>query len=277
MKNRNLWFAPFMALISMAVFGQRGSSQVEFKNLQIAQMKTTSVVFPYPIKSIDKGSSQVLIQKAKGVENILLVKAGKENFSQTNLTVVTTEGNLYGFILNYDEQCPDLNFLVQSASALNGDIVFTLDNENQKKIQQYAQLALMKKRKLSGISKSKFDISLRLTGVYIHQDVIYLRLLLGNKSKINFDIDQLRFFIGDQRKSTRTASQEIEMSPLLLTSELIKIPERSELSLVCALPKFTIGERKYLTVELLEKNGQRQLGLDIKDHQLMDLEILGAL
>jgi conjugative transposon TraN protein len=276
MKNRNLWFLLPVVLISVAVFGQRGS-QAEFENLQIAQMKTTSVVFPYPIKSIDKGSAEVLIQKAKGVENILLVKAGKENFSQTNLTVVTTDGKLYGFVLNYDEQCPDLNFLAESASALHSDIVFALDNENQKKIQQYAQLALMKKRKLNGISKSKFDISLRLTGIYIHQDVLYLRLLLGNKSKINFDIDQLRFFIRDQRKSTRTASQEIEMSPLLLTSELIKVPEQSELSLVCALPKFTIEERKYLTIELLEKNGQRQLGLDIKNHQLMDLEILSAL
>lgn len=277
MKNRNLWFLHFMALISMAVFGQRSSSQAEFINLQIAQLKTTSLVFPYPIKSIDKGSSEVLIQKAKGVENILLVKAGKENFSQTNLTVVTTEGKLYGFVLNYDEQCPDMNFLADSASALNADIVFTLDNENQKKILQYAQLALIKKKKLNGMSHNRFNIGLHLTGIFIYQDVIYLRLLLGNKSKINFDIDQLRFFIRDQRKSARTASQEIEISPILMTSELIKIPERSELSLVCALPKFTIGERKYLTIELLEKNGQRQLGLDIKDHQLMDLEILSAL
>jgi conjugative transposon TraN protein len=277
MKNRNLWFLPFMALISMAVFGQGSSSQAEFINLQIAQLKTTSLVFPYPIKSIDKGSSEVLIQKAKGVENILLVKAGKENFSQTNLTVVTTEGKLYGFVLNYDEQCPDMNFLADSESALNGDIVFTLDNENQKTILQYAQLALIKKKKLNGMSHNKFNIRLRLTGIFIYQDVIYLRLLLGNKSKINFDIDQLRFFIRDQRKSTRTASQEIEISPILMTSELIKIPECSEISLVCALPKFTIGERKYLTIELLEKNGQRQLGLDIKDHQLMDLEILSAL
>ena len=66
-----------------------GVNQDEFKNLHIGYSKTTSIVFPYAIKSIDKGSPDVLMQKAKGVENILLIKAAKQNFTQTNLTVIT--------------------------------------------------------------------------------------------------------------------------------------------------------------------------------------------
>jgi hypothetical protein len=43
--------------------------------LWVTLNKTTNLIFPYAIKSVDRGSRDVLAQKAKGVENILLVKA----------------------------------------------------------------------------------------------------------------------------------------------------------------------------------------------------------
>ncbi|MCA1919330.1 MAG: DUF4138 domain-containing protein, partial [Flavobacterium piscis] len=102
-------------------------------------------------------------------------------------------------------------------------------------------------------------------GIFIHQDVLYLRVVLENKSKINYDIDQLRFFIRDQRKSKRTASQEIEILPLYTTSSSAVIPYKSEVTKVCAVEKFTIPENKYLTLQLIEKNGGRHLEVNINN------------
>lgn len=251
-------------------------NQDQFKNVQIAYSKTTSIVFPYAIKSIDKGSQDILMQKAKGVENILLLKAAKQNFIQTNITVVTTDSRLYVFVLNYDEVCPDLNIKADNSAIVNNDILFSLDNENQKKIEQYSKLALFKKKKIGGLKSSRFDINLSVNGIFIHQDVLYFRLVLGNASKINYDIDQLRFFIRDQRKSKRTASQEIEILPLFSTSNSMLIPDKSEVNLVYALSKFTIPEKKYLTIQLVEKNGGRQLEIDIKNNDLIDLDVLNS-
>lgn len=251
-------------------------NQDQFKNVQIAYSKTTSIVFPYAIKSIDKGSQDILMQKAKGVENILLLKAAKQNFMQTNITVVTADSRLYVFVLNYDELRPDLNIKADNSAIVNKDILFSLDNENQKKIEQYSKLALFKKKKIGGLKRSRFDINLSVNGIFIHQDVLYFRLVLGNTSKINYDIDQLRFFIRDQRKSKRTASQEIEILPLFSTSNSMLIPDKSEVNLVCALSKFTIPEKKYLTIQLIEKNGGRQLEIDIKNNDLIDLDVLNS-
>ncbi|MCR4029467.1 MULTISPECIES: conjugative transposon protein TraN [Flavobacterium] len=251
-------------------------NQDQFKNVQIAYSKTTSIVFPYAIKSIDKGSQDILMQKAKGVENILLLKAAKQNFIQTNITVVTADSRLYVFVLNYDEVCPDLNIKADNSAIVNNDILFSLDNENQKKIEQYSKLALLKKKKISGLKSSRFDINLSVNGIFIHQDVLYIRLVLGNTSQINYDIDQLRFFIRDQRKSKRTASQEIEILPLFSTSSSMLIPDKSEVNLVYALSKFTIPEKKYLTIQLIEKNGGRQLEIDIKNNDLIDLDVLNS-
>lgn len=281
MKNNN-WMNLVCLLLSVftgyAQFINRDVDfiQDQFKNVQIAYSKTTSIVFPYAIKSIDKGSQDILMQKAKGVENIILLKAAKQNFIQTNITVVTADSRLYVFVINYDEVCPDLNIKADNSAIVNNDILFSLDNENQKKIEQYSKLALLKKKKIGGLKSSRFDINLTVSGIFIHQDVLYFRLVLGNTSKINYDIDQLRFFIRDQRKSKRTASQEIEILPLFSTSNSMLIPDKSEVNLVYALSKFTIPEKKYLTIQLIEKNGGRQLEIDIKNNDLIDIDVLNS-
>ncbi|WP_433836315.1 conjugative transposon protein TraN [Flavobacterium anhuiense] len=239
-----------------------------YKNLQIGFSKTTSIVFPYAIKSIDKGSSDVLVQKAKGVENILLIKAAKQYFFQTNLTIVTSDGKLYVFVLNYDEDCPDLNIKADNEVAASREVLFSLENENQKRIEQTASLVLSKMKKTSGLKKSKYQISLNVNGIFIQQDVLYLRIVFENKSKINYDIDQFRFFIRDRKKSKRTASQEIELQSLYTTSSSLVIPYQSAIVKVYALEKFTIPESKYLTIEMIEKNGGRHLEVDIDNNNL---------
>ncbi|OIV40329.1 conjugative transposon protein TraN [Flavobacterium johnsoniae] len=249
----------------------------EFKNLHIAYSKTTSIVFPYAIKSLDKGSEEVLVQKARAVENVLLLKAAKHHFAQTNLTVVTAEGRLYVFVLNYEEACPDLNLQADNSAAVHTEILFSLDNENQKKIQQYARLALSKKTKAKGPRSRRFEIKLTAGGLFIHQDIWYLRLAVDNASKINYDIDQLRFFIRDQRKAKRTASQEIELTPLYSTCDTAVIPDKSEVTAVYALSKFTIPEKKCLTIQLIEKNGGRQIEIDVKNSDLLNADVLSSL
>lgn len=269
MKRINYLFLMSLLLVSVFAYPQTNSRETifyedQYKNLQIGCSKTTSIVFPYPIKSIDKGSADVLVQKAKGAENVLLVKAAKQYFFQTNLTVVTSDSKLYVFVLNYDEDCPDLNIKAENAAAASKEVLFASGNENQKKIEQSAWLALSKKIKTGGLKKSKFQIKLEVSGIFIHEDVLYLRAAFENKSKINYDIDQLRFFIRDQRKSKRTASQEIEIQPLYCTSSSAVIPDKSEVVKVFALEKFTIPENKLLTLQLLEKSGGRHLEVSIK-------------
>ena len=275
MKIANYLFLISLLLVCVSVNPQSNARETvfyedQYKNLQVGFSKTTSIIFPYTIKSIDKGSAEVLVQKAKGVENILLVKAAKEHFLQTNLTVVTSDGKLYVFVLNYDDSCPDLNFKAENAVAASRDVQFSLENENQKRIEQYASAAYSKKKKISGLKKSKYQIRLEVNGIFIQQDVLYLRVVFENKSKINYDIDQFRFFIRDKRKSKRTASQEIELEPLYATSSSSIIPYKSEIIKVYALEKFTIPENKYLTIQMIEKNGGRNLEVDINNN-LTDL------
>ena len=276
MKNIKSWLTIAFVTIAVSMSAQDNPSLKE-DNLQLSYSKTTSIVFPYPVKSVDRGSQDVLVQKAKGVENVLFLKAGRQNFPQTNLTVVTADGKLYGFVLNFDELCPTLNLTVQKVADDNKEVLFSSLNENQKEIEQYSQLALSRKKKITGLKTNRFSIELKVTGIFIHQDVMYFRVLLSNNSRINYETDQLRFFIRDQKKSKRTASQEIETTPLFRTADFSKIRDDSEVMLVFAIPKFTIPEKKHFTLQLNEKNGGRHVELNIKNSDLTNLEILTSL
>ena len=85
---------------------------IEPLRLTVTFHKTTNLIFPYAIKSVDRGSSAILVQKAKGVENILQVKAGKKDFSPTNLSLVTADGAFYSFVLDYagEPSCLNIRF-----------------------------------------------------------------------------------------------------------------------------------------------------------------------
>ncbi len=276
MKKLKILIAVFVFLAGFSVSAQY-DTRAEFNNIQLSCSKTTSVLFPYAVKSLDIGSRDVLVQKAKGVENILLLKAGRQNFAQTNLTVVTSDGKLYSFILNFDDMCPTLNVDAGLRIGEDKSLLFSLENENQKEIKEYALLALSKKNKISGLDVRRAEIEFKVDGIFIHQDVMYFRVFLGNDSRINYDVDQLRFFIRDQKKSKRTASQEIEMIPLLCTGDFSRISDKSETTVVFALSKFTIPEKKKFTMQVFEKNGGRHLELNIKNRRLVNLEILGNL
>lgn len=282
MKRVKYLFLISWMLVCFSAFPQSKGREIVFyedhyKNLLVGFSKTTSIVFPYPIKSIDKGSADVLVQKAKGVENIVLVKAARQHFVQTNLTVVTADNRLYVFMLDYDEACPDLNVKADYSHAVNEAVLFSSENDNQKRIEQYAALAMSKKKSERGLNSSRFEMMLRVSGIFIHQDVLYFRLVLGNRSKITYDISQLRFFIRDKRKPKRTASQEIEILPIYCTSPVASVPDRSEVTLVYAVSKFTIPEKKHFTIQLIEKNGGRHIEVDIQNRDLIHLDILSAI
>jgi conjugative transposon TraN protein len=242
--------------------------------LKITVNKTTNIIFPYAIKSVDRGSVNVLAQKAKGVENILLVKANKENFSQTNLSVVTADGKLYSFLLDYinNPTAINISFLPDTINAANFDYGNKIYNAAS--IEQDAKTISEDKSKTDAVSDHRYGMTVSLDGIYIRSEVVFFRLEIVNKSNIDYDIDMLKFFIRDEKKAKRTASQEIEIHPIYALGNTTMIQGDRKNELVFALPKFTIPDKKYLSVQVTEKNGGRNLQLRIANRKIIKAKSL---
>lgn len=258
---------------------------VEPYELQVTTNKTTSLIFPYSIKSVDRGSADLLVQEAKGIDNILRLKAARENFAETNLTVITSEGNLYSFIINYDKK-PSLLTISFGAD--------TLSDMDQREINKLAAIPesgtseagmISTAEKLLRISKSSvhgakdryYKMKLSLNGLFVQRDVIYCQIRCRNSSNIDYDVDMLRFYLRDRRRSKRTASQEIELKPLYIADNTTLIRGKTRAMCVVALPKFTIPDGKYLAIEMKEKNGGRNLLLKVHNRHIIRASVIKAL
>src|SRR5690348_11106199 len=80
-----------------------GVAQGVVDTVNVSFSKTTSMIFEFPIVNVDRGSRELIAQKVTEVENILQLKAGRRNLSETNLTVITADGSLHHFYVSYSD------------------------------------------------------------------------------------------------------------------------------------------------------------------------------
>lgn len=268
-----------LSLVSLALIAQDEPKQLSSNasyQLEISDSKTSNVIFPYAIISVDRGSKDVLVQKAKGVEHILQVKAATDSMAQSNLSVVTSDGKLTTFIVNYVQDPQSLNVsLIEDANRRGENTLFSpKENVNEAQLEQDAKAVLASKTYHPGIKRTSDDISMYLKGIFIKDDVLYYRFALANWSNVGYDIEQLRFFIRDQKRAKRTASQEIEIVPLYVQRVPERIAGKSVSTYVFALPKFTIPDQKYLTVQMMERNGGRHVMMKLKNRHILGAKVI---
>lgn len=254
-----------------------GQSTLESHTLEITYNKTSSIIFSAVIKSVDKGSRDVLAQKAKGVENVLQLKAAREHFPETNLTVITADGILHQFKVNYAKQPASLSIDLTQGRAKSSveipSLIFQTDM-TESDMEKYSADIVQEKKPLRPHREKKFKIILSLNGIYIKDNVIFYHFRIRNQSNINYDVDFLRFFIRDQAKVKRTASQEVDVRPVYVYGDDKSVKGNSTQDIVYALQKFTIPDSKHLVVEMFEKNGGRNLNLKIKNGTIVNAKLI---
>lgn len=236
------------------------SAMAQNTSLGIATDKTTSLIFPFAIRHVDRGTKDVLVQKVKEADNILLVKAASKDFPETNLSVVTGDGNVYSFIVNYKER-PE-------------EFVFELLASSKASISAYASGVLDNRRVIKGIHDKSWEIEATVTGIYIKDNVIYYQIFLSNQSPIDYDIDVMRFYIRDKKKIKRTAAQENDCIPLFIAGNNKQIKAYSFSVVVVALEKFTIPDARFLAVQIMEKNGGRHLQMKVSNSKIVRAVVL---
>ncbi len=225
--------------------------------IEVCMNKTTSLIFPSAIVSIDRGSNEIMVQKS--ADNILKVKSVGDSLKETNLTVVTTDGKLFSFLVKYNTD--PLHLSIHLNDKLT---VFT-----ESKFSSISESVLKMKPNLVHLQYSSSKMKLSMLGWYVHGSQLYCKMKIENRSQIGYDIDQLRFYIRDNSISKRTASQEIILRPAHLQGDTGTIKGHSGRLWVVVLEKFTVPDDKHFAVEILERNGGRHLYLKAYNRQVM--------
>jgi len=282
---------PFVTLITLLAASLLGNaygqvtqrifypaSKIKPYHLEVGYNKTTVLIFPAAISKdgIDRGSASIIAKAVPGVENILKVKANTKNFSQTNLTVITKDGKVYPFRVNYSNNPPDAPVNMAKQKQEEKRIaVFRNRKLNTAQIKALCKEVVFGKPFLHKSTKT-FKVKLKLQAIYTCKDVIFYRFQLKNKSNIDYAINFSRFYFRDRKRVKRTAQQEKELHPLLFYYDngISNIPGNTAQTLVVAFPKFTIADHKNFVIQLFEKHGDRNPILKIKGNELVKAQSL---
>lgn len=272
-----LWLCCFTALIGQAqqLRHFNPASLPQPYQLDITWHKTTLLIFPASIQSADRGDQYILAKKVKGTDNILKVKAGQKDFQQSNLSVITKDGQVYSFTVNYSAN-PAYQVVDLRTNKVKDPAKFSGLSLNKTQIEDYLTLIAREKNFIHGVRQHKYQMKFKLRGVYVKNDVLFFRFTEKNKTQLSYNIDFLRFYVKDKKQPKRTAMQEEEIHPVLLKI-LARGAKDSETTIVAAFKKFSIADDKNFMIEMMEKEGDRHFRLEVPERKLLQAKTLPSL
>lgn len=257
--------------------------------LEITYDKTVHVIFPSPVRYVDLGSTDLIAGKADGAENVIRVKATTKNFRQeTNMSVITEDGNFYSFNVKYTDEPLLLNVemcdFIHDGETVNRpnnamEIYLTeLDNESPRLVRLIMKSVYERdKRRIRHIGCKRFGVQFLLKGLYSHGGLLYFHTQIKNTSHVPFDVDFVTFKIADKKLVKRTAMQEQVVYPLRAYNYVTRVDGKKSECTVFALPKFTIPDGKKLVVEMYEKQGGRHQTFELENEDLVQAETINEL
>jgi conjugative transposon TraN protein len=250
----------WMLFFSLAGYGQHS---IPSYSISVTFKKTTNVIFPYRIEKADVGSSDVIGHKDQILDNVLFLKASRKDFAPTNLSVYTSDGKFYSFIVRYKEDPDTLNLSFIPEQKIPTTIVDSfmsakLDSDG---VHILAQPSFMHRK-----TKTE-DMKAILNGIYLMDDLLWFRFIIKNHSEIAYKPTFIQFSIRDKKLGKRTAVQE---SALVFTWSTTKtVLGNNRETYIIAFPAFTISNQKKLVFQMEEKNGERTIQLDIPSRTVL--------
>lgn len=270
--------------------------------IEVAFTKSVYLIFPQET-SFDKGSEDILI---KNPENKIIIQAVEEGFEETNL-FVQSGAEYYMFILRYSDAPKKLlfNYQVRNNQVSNSTPTTKVENNpnnqtpvllnNEMVDYQVANSKSTENKKESEIKDLHKENSLWVqaqpqklfnngtvegkttflaTNLYVYENYFYFKVVVKNDSKINYDIDFIKFTIQNKSKSIKKAADQfIELEPeYIMNKDNYTIPGQEKYDYVFVFNKFTIENNKKLTIEIWEKNGDRKIDFDFSSKDILNIK-----
>ena len=184
----------------------------ELDTIYANEKMNTALFFPEKIRQGIVGNSNFIFTfNREDGQTLGLLKATKGEDS--NLLVITIDGNIYSYIISYAEKLDVLNHFIELPERI-GNEKRDKPKENQTPVSAEHQIGLSKKitpeteglelpnncKKLlqlperKNITKRKKGVSLGIKNMVYEKDLIYLQMEIRNTSGIDFEVDTLEIF-----------------------------------------------------------------------------------
>ena len=245
-------------------------AQVILDTLYANNKKSVALFFPQAIRQGITGASHFVFtynRETKQYFGLLQAQPGEAS----NLLVVTDDGQVYSYILKYAEQLPKLNYFMSKTESIGTEVPLLVKpkpkqialDSMEKSLAYYKSFSkyLLKTNPKRLASKKRNGIKLQLQKMVYHKSETYLVMEVSNTSGITFETDFLKVYSVSGNKKRKASYQRLEMKPIYICNYPNKIWNGQLLRFVYVLPKYVLGDKEKLLVELQELNGGRKVTL----------------
>lgn len=274
MKNKLLIFG-LIALFAMVQ--AIPASALNNTVLYLHKDVTTHVVFPESIKFVDISTNYVVGNQC--ADNIVRIKPrqaedgeyadyliddmaqftiiGERSMAQISLKYVQTVEGADGTYYVTDE---DMTSYVNPAVSMSkGDMA------------KYCWYVYKSGRKFNNITAKKTGINARINNIYAVGDYFFIDYTLKNKTKIPYDMADMRISVADKKQSKATNVQSTEIFPVFRLFADRKF--NKEFRNVIVIPKLTFPDEKVLNIEFSEEQiSGRTVTLTIEYADILNLD-----
>tara|TARA_R110002051_G_scaffold7262_2_gene33578 strand:- start:132 stop:953 length:822 start_codon:yes stop_codon:yes gene_type:complete len=242
------------------------------------EQMTVSLFFPDPIRQGITGSPNYAFsfnrEKAQYF-GLLQATPGEES----NLLVVTQDGEIYSYLLRYSQKLEKLNYFIADSERIGNErtgpsilpqgnmpLVDSDTMPISDEVEDYPKLCsqLLRNPRPFNQIKYKDGVTIRMAKSIYYLNEVYVVFEIENDSQIDFEINTLNLYKVNGNNKRKSSYQELILAP----NYQFKIPQvvlkGQQVQFVCVYPKFTLGAREKLLVKLEELNGNRYIVLKMR-------------
>ena len=235
--------------------------------------KNVALFFPEPIRQGITGSDNFVFTYNRENEQylgLLQAKPGRES----NLLVVNRDGSVFSYIIKYRERLSKLNYFIPMSSSIGNERPAASDSikvaksephiENREQYyKRFCSYLLDGKQRISRLKKRKEGIVLSVKNIVFDKDELYFVIQIKNNSSLDYDLNFLNLSIETRQKGKKKSLQKLYQKPHFRYNVPSRIAKNETVRLVYILPKFSLSNERRIVLELNERNGERNLKLNV--------------
>ena len=252
-------FKSLMAAIAVFTTAVTASATAPKQTILINDEVTTHIVMPEDIKMVDLSTTKVIGNQC--ADNIVRIKPYVETGPEVEPTSYR-EGELLGTLTLIGERHLAQYDVVYTATPTRAASIYQVQYPGlqsyinpevsmpKSEMARYAWAVYGSDRKFNQLVFSANGMKAIVNNIYSIGDYFFIDYSLQNKTKIAYDIEEMRVKLTDKKEVKATNSQTIELTPAYSLNLAKRFKKKYRNVLV--IPKLTFPDEKVLRIEISE-------------------------
>jgi len=267
---KQLLFISFFLAVNPLVKAQQNT---ELDTIYANDKKNVALFFPEPIRHGITGSENFIFTFNREKEKYLGLLQAKPG-DESNLLVISNRGSIFSYIIKYSNELPTLNHFITKDKQIGNENPLS-DNSTKEipkkhsfsKTKEYHEgfcsYLINRKHRIAKLKKQIDGVTLSIENIVFDKEELYFVIQIDNNSSLDYDLNFLNTSVQTRKKGKKKSMQSLPKEPILKYNLPVKIKAKQTKKMIYVFSKFSISPYRLVTLELNEKNGERNLKLKV--------------